>query len=802
MAIMTRVHIDEGYTVVEAGAQLVMGGGRCGALMKPAKLQQSHHAEVAIVSPRGAGVRRLPNNSNNASPPPPPPAAAATHKTLSCSSTCKFAQPAGLLKGDHDSLQKKGQTWVAATELDSDLLVKVADMSFHLHKFPLLSRSGRLNRLVFESRDTEKDCINMDDMPGGGDAFELAVKFCYGITVKITPRNVAALRCAAEYLEMTEEFEQHNLVTRAEAFLTSEVVTSWKKSITVLQTCEKLLPWAKELHIVKRCIESVAWKACTDPRGIRWSYSSSSSSSPSSSCSSASSACVLSSPSTTTSSTHSASSTAAAATTTSSMQQIPHDWWFEDASSLSLESFGYVMSAIRVKGMRPELMGAAVVYYAHKWVPELHRNYISSSPSSASSKDGSPNSKLEDSSLPPPAPSPPPSCIAPVDSPPKSRLGGNNKERTRSESTTTQNSSSSSRAMILERLVGMLPSQADAISCSTSLRLLRAASLLNASQVCMKELERRAGMQLESATLSDLLIPSFLHTSDTLYDIDIVHRVLEQFLVQDHIGVNKVWEGASKDKFTGDAVVHNNAPIGKPPVAPHTAKMKVAKLIDSYLAEVGRDGQLPCVKFQALAEALPEFSRVTDDGLYRAIDTYLKAHPGISEHERKKLCRMMDCQRLSLEACMHAAENERLPLRIVIQVLFSEQLKLRNAITGSSFVRNYQPSDSPLKQEAMGGSQQVTLVSQSGHENSSTQMDIKALQQDVMFMKAKFMELHQDYSAVTQQLEKLTKQKAHQPSWVSGLKRLSHVFHHKDSSVGVSPLQSTRSSRPWRSTIS
>jgi hypothetical protein len=113
MAIMTRVHIDEGYTAVEAGAQLVMGVGRCGALMKPAKLQQSHHAEVAVVSPRGAGVRRFHNNSNNASPPPhpPPSAAAATHKTLSCSSTCKFAQPAGLLKGDHDSLQKKGQTW-------------------------------------------------------------------------------------------------------------------------------------------------------------------------------------------------------------------------------------------------------------------------------------------------------------------------------------------------------------------------------------------------------------------------------------------------------------------------------------------------------------------------------------------------------------------------------------------------------------------------------------------------------------------------------------------------------------------
>jgi hypothetical protein len=40
----------------------------------------------------------------------------------------------------------------------------------------------------------------------------------------------------------------------------------------------------------------------------------------------------------------------------------------------------------------------------------------------------------------------------------------------------------------------------------------------------------------------------------------------------------------------------------------------------------------------------------------------------MTEHERKKLCRVMDCQRLSLEACLHAAQNERLPLRVVVQV--------------------------------------------------------------------------------------------------------------------------------------
>lgn len=28
----------------------------------------------------------------------------------------------------------------------------------------------------------------------------------------------------------------------------------------------------------------------------------------------------------------------------------------------------------------------------------------------------------------------------------------------------------------------------------------------------------------------------------------------------------------------------------------------------------------------------------------------------------------MDCQKLTLEACTHAAQNERLPLRVVVQV--------------------------------------------------------------------------------------------------------------------------------------
>lgn len=67
--------------------------------------------------------------------------------------------------------------------------------------------------------------------------------------------------------------------------------------------------------------------------------------------------------------------------------------------------------------------------------------------------------------------------------------------------------------------------------------------------------------------------------------------------------------------------------VSRPPTTPTMSKSKVAKLMDAYLAEVARDSNLPLARFQNFAEAVPQFSRATDDGLYRAVDTYLKACP-------------------------------------------------------------------------------------------------------------------------------------------------------------------------------
>ena len=86
--------------------------------------------------------------------------------------------------------------------------------------------------------------------------------FIYGSTTLIDPFNVAVLRCAAEFLEMTEEYCISNLCERFDLFLNQVVLQSWDDTLIVLQKCQMLLPWSEELLIVSRCIESLAFMSC------------------------------------------------------------------------------------------------------------------------------------------------------------------------------------------------------------------------------------------------------------------------------------------------------------------------------------------------------------------------------------------------------------------------------------------------------------------------------------------------------------------------------------------------------------
>ncbi|THG18102.1 hypothetical protein TEA_024567 [Camellia sinensis var. sinensis] len=75
----------------------------------------------------------------------------------------------------------------------------------------------------------------------------------------------------------------------------------------------------------------------------------------------------------------------------------------------------------------------------------------------------------------------------------------------------------------------------------------------------------------------------------------------------------------------------------------------------------------------------------------------MSAHPALSDMERKKVCSLMDCQKLSREACAHAAQNDRLPVQTVVQVLFYEQQRLREAMDSGSLTSGLESPALPPK---------------------------------------------------------------------------------------------------------
>lgn len=99
------------------------------------------------------------------------------------------------------------------------------------------------------------------------------------------------------------------------------------------------------------------------------------------------------------------------------------------------------------------------------------------------------------------------------------------------------------------------------------------------------------------------------------------------------------------------------------------------------------------------------------------------------------MCKLMDCRKLSAEACMHAVQNERLPLRVVVQVLFFEQMRAAASSGGSS------TPDLPASIRALhpGGSHEssrsTTTNTEEEWDTVATAEDIKALKGELAALK-------------------------------------------------------------------
>ncbi|KAJ0233627.1 BTB/POZ domain-containing protein [Hirschfeldia incana] len=592
-----------------------------------------------------------------------------------------------------DAFQRQGQAWFCTTGLPSDIVVEVGEMSFHLHKFPLLSRSGVMERSIAEASqegddDDDKCHIKISDLPGGDKTFELIAKFCYGVKLELTASNVVHLRCAAEHLEMTEDHGEGNLISQTETFLNQVVLRSWKDSIKALQTCSEVSHHAEELNITKKCIESLAVRASTtttDPNLFGWPVVE-----------------PMQSP---------GGSVLWNGISTGARVNNKHtssDWWYEDASTLTFPLFKRLIEVMDSRGVREDIIAGSLTYYTRKHLPGLKRR-----------RGG----------------------------------GGGGPEAASGRFSTTPMSSGSvlseeEQKHLLEEILELLPVQRGLVPTKFFVDVLRVAKILKASPSCVADLEKRIGMQLDQAALEDLVMPSFSHTMETLYDVDSVQRILDHFLGTDQImpvGGGGVGSPCSSVDDDGNL-------IGSPQTI--TPMSKVAKLIDGYLAEVAPDVNLKLPKFQALAASVPEYARLLDDGLYRAIDIYLKHHPWLAEAERENLCRLLDCQKLSLEACTHAAQNERLPLRVIVQVLFFEQLQLRTSVAGCFLVSDN--LDGGSRQLRSGGFAGGSTEGGGGGWASAVREN-QVLKVGMDSMRMRVCELEKECSNMRQEIEKLGK---------------------------------------------
>lgn len=57
----------------------------------------------------------------------------------------------------------------------------------------------------------------------------------------------------------------------------------------------------------------------------------------------------------------------------------------------------------------------------------------------------------------------------------------------------------------------------------------------------------------------------------------------------------------------------------------------------------------------------------------------MQVHANLDELEKEKVCSVMDALKLSYEARVHASQNKRLPVQIVLHALYYDQLKLRSS---------------------------------------------------------------------------------------------------------------------------
>ncbi|XP_057816185.1 BTB/POZ domain-containing protein At5g48130 isoform X1 [Cryptomeria japonica] len=547
------------------------------------------------------------------------------------------------------ALQHNIRAWCEATGLPTSVIVHVEDSSFKLHKYPLVSKSGFLKRNLSNASEITLD-IQLE-------VFELVANFCYGSTILMDPFNVAALRCAAEVLEMTEEYARGNLCERSDVYFTQVVLQSWEDTLIVLKKCENLLPLAEEIHIVSRCIDSLAYIACIevlDPqqRNVKLTQSQ-----------------FLSNVS------------------ASSRQMTNNDWWVKDLLTMSMELFERIIVSMQEQGMEEMMISRVIVQYGTKWILGDKRQQGSNGIAEKQKRNGNLNGLLD--------------CVT-----------------------------------------RLLPMEGHSEPLDFLFSLLRVCLSCNLNIEYKDHLEARIATQLEYATVDMFFLPTNSVTCTGFNkELESMKQIVSIFMYQQSITMDHSRIQRTSSNLSGFETVAT-----------------VASLWDEYLAQIAYEKNLNPSKFSELIGVLPPSARSSHDLLYKAIHTYLTAHSQLSHEERLSVCKYLKVQKLSQEACIHAVQNELMPLRLIVQAMFLQQVQTRSIWPNSDIVQlerndNIDPLAFLQRSSIPSGNLlSDAITSRTGEDEEGLPLGV-CLKRDAAFRQAA--NLKSDYEATSLRLRNL-----------------------------------------------
>ncbi|CAN6470575.1 unnamed protein product [Victoria cruziana] len=469
---------------------------------------------------------------------------------------------------------KRILAWTEESGSCASVCVHVEQKIFRLHKYVLMSKSGYFRRALLRSMDVELPST----FPGGSQTFERIVLFMYDYPLSMDPFNISAIRCAAEVLEMYENYCSGNLCERSDLYLNQVVLQHWADTLIVLQKSQTLQPWCEKLLIVSRCIESLAFMACMevlDPEqrgqepvitfslvaGQRWS------------CEAA--------------------------------KEIAGKYlWIKDLVALQFGLFQRIIGSMRRQGMEEKFVSAVIMFYANKWVLSRKTHQFWEISSEKNGSQDAVNHKL---------------------------------------------------SVILQGVVDLLPTgqkSGNVIPVGFFLSLLSRSLMVRSANDVKKKLQHQIAALLHLARFDELLFPE--------KDVQSISSSPEV--------------EAMKKVFVFSTTSFTNP----------SAFFTVSKLWDLYLSGIAVDPELSASSFMTLVEIIPISARQNHDHLYRAIDTFLSAHPHIPEEEKISVSKDLNCRKLSQQTCIEAVQNTRMPLRLIVQALFVQQLNTHQAVRDCS----------------------------------------------------------------------------------------------------------------------